>query len=226
MQQNIQNIFQFSTTAGDVLTSIFIAFICGSLVALFYQITYRGAGYPVTFIFSLITLSMITTIVIMVIGNNLARAFGLVGAMSIIRFRTAVKETQDIMFIFFSLAMGMAAGVGLYTIAIASTIFIGIILVILTKILTGVSKMRKYLLQFTYSFNGDDTKEPPYLPILKKYCKTNKLVNTKSHSETDMLELSYYVDLKDINKNTEFINKLKNLEGLKHVNLFFDDEDI
>ena len=74
---------------------------------------------------SLVTLAMITAVVIMAIGNNLARAFGLVGAMSIIRFRTAVKDTQDLVFIFLALAMGSAAGVGFHRLAVVATLVVG-----------------------------------------------------------------------------------------------------
>ena len=87
---------------------------------------------------------MITAIVLMVIGNNLARAFGLVGAMSIIRFRTAVKDTQDIVFIFFSLAVGMAAGVGYHLIAICGTVFVSLTMLVLTQFSHGSTTQREY----------------------------------------------------------------------------------
>lgn len=76
---------------------------------------------------------MITAIVIMVIGNKLARALGVVGAMSIIRFRTAVKDAADIMFIFFALSIGLAAGVKLYSIAFFGTLFVGGVYHVITK---------------------------------------------------------------------------------------------
>jgi uncharacterized membrane protein YhiD involved in acid resistance len=98
----------------------------------------------------IIVLALITSVVIMVIGNNLARAFGLVGAMSIIRFRTAIKETQDIIFIFFALAIGMASGVGLHALALASTIFIGLILFVLTKTSAASPSKKDFLLQFSF----------------------------------------------------------------------------
>ncbi len=166
---------------------------------------------------------MITAIVIMVIGNNLARAFGLVGAMSIIRFRTAVKETQDIVFIFFSLAIGMAAGVGFHAIAITGTLFVGLILLILSKIYFVSPKQQEFLLQFTYSSSGK-TEEASYFPIFKRYCKHNKLINAKSTEVRDALELAYYVQLKNINESREFIKELKRLDGASNINLFFDEE--
>ena len=115
------------------IINMIIALLCGLIISLFYKASYRGPHYSTSFVQALVVLSMVTSLVIMVIGNNLARAFGLVGAMSIIRFRTAVKDTQDIVFIFFSLAAGMAAGVGLKLPAFVGTIFIGSVLYFLSN---------------------------------------------------------------------------------------------
>ena len=176
-----------------------------------------------SFINSLIVLALITSVVIMVIGNNLARAFGLVGAMSIIRFRTAIKETQDIIFIFFALSIGMASGVGLHALALASTIFIGLILYVLTKTNAVNPKKKDFLLQFSFQSNGG-YEEAPFLSVFQKFCKDSKLINTKAMMENDSLELSYHVVLKDPKFITEFVNQLKNSKGVNNVNLFFDEE--
>jgi uncharacterized membrane protein YhiD involved in acid resistance len=223
MLRDFQNIFNFSVSLSDIIVSLTVAFICGIIIGLFYKLTYRGSGYTNSFLNSLVLLVMITSIVIMVIGNNLARAFGLVGAMSIIRFRTAVKEPLDIIFIFFSLAIGMAAGVGLYSIAIGGTIFIGLVLLILTNTNIITSSKEEFLLQFFYVGDGDSN-ESPYLDTIQKYCKSYKLINIKSLGNGDGLELSYYIHLKRKERNTEFIRELKNISGLNHVNLFFDEE--
>ncbi len=221
MIQEFQNIVNLSITVGDVLQNIVIAFLCGFLISIFYRLTYAGPGYQKSFLNSLVILTMITSVVIMVIGNNLARAFGLVGAMSIIRFRTAVKETLDIIYIFFSLAIGMAAGVGLVFVAFSSTIFIGLILWVLTKTNLVAPPKREFLLQFSFKSDSDET---PYLDVINQYCRSSKLVNVKSLGKENVLELSYYVNIKNLKMNTEFIKTLKNIAGINHVNLFFDEE--
>ena len=114
----LQSLMDMNIRTGDVLLNLLVAFLCGLVIAQTYKLTFGGASYSKSISNSLVVLAMITTVVIIVIGNNLARAFGLVGAMSIIRFRTAVKDPMDIVFIFFSLAIGLAAGVGLAQIAI------------------------------------------------------------------------------------------------------------
>ena len=165
---------------------------------------------------------MITAVVIMVIGNNLARAFGLVGAMSIIRFRTAVKDTQDIVFIFFALAVGLAAGVGLHIIAIAGTLFISLIVWILYLTNYGNPQKKDFLLQF--SLKAEDNENALHLPILAEYCRSFKLINMKSFEAGRLLELTYYVNLKRKENSDQFVQALDNLQDVNQVNLFFDEE--
>jgi len=206
----------------DILRNILVACVCGLLISFFYRKSYNGPGYSYSFLNALIFLAMITSVVIMVIGNNLARAFGLVGAMSIIRFRTAVKDTQDIVFIFFALTVGMAAGVGLYAVALLSTLAIGSIALLLSRSnITNHSK-REFLLQFTFSENGHSEDAPPYQPVLEKYCRKHSIINSRAAG--DGLELSYHVNLKHAPENPEFIRTLKKVHGISRVNLFFDDE--
>jgi hypothetical protein len=224
MLDDFQNVLSVSISIGEVFENLVVSLICGLLISMFYRLTYRGPGISYSFINSLIVLALITSVVIMVIGNNLARAFGLVGAMSIIRFRTAIKETQDIIFIFFALSIGMASGVGLHALALASSIFIGLILYILTKTNAVNQTKKDFLLQFSFQSNGG-YEEAPFLKVFQKFCKDSKLINTKAMMENDSLELSYHIVLKDPKFITEFVNQLKNSKGVNNVNLFFDEEN-
>ena len=222
MFQDFQNIFTFSLSAGQVIINISVALLCGFIISLFYKWTYRGPNYSSSYVNSIIVLAMITAVVIMVIGNNLARAFGLVGAMSIIRFRTAVKDTQDIVFIFFALAVGLAAGVGLHLIAISGTIFISLVVWILFLAKYGNPQKKDFLLQF--SLRAEDNKDAPHLSILDEFCRSYKLVNLKSFEAGKLLELTYYVNLKSKERSDQFIRALDNLEDVYQANLFFDEE--
>ncbi len=222
MISDFDNFINYSLTIGDVLTNLLVALLCSLIISAFYRITYRGPGYSISFINSLVVLGMITSIVIMVIGNNLARAFGLVGAMSIIRFRTAIKETMDIVYIFFSLVIGMAAGVGLHIIAIVGTLFVGFVIFILSKTNALSMAGEKFLLQFT--FTGHDISENnPYSHVLKKYCRQINLLNIKSILNNGS-EISYHVSIRNKKLNHEFIDELGQVEGIKQINLYFDEE--
>jgi uncharacterized membrane protein YhiD involved in acid resistance len=218
--QECQNLF--TSGVGAVIGDLAIALLCGFLVSLLYRWTYRGPSYSATFVSSLAALTMITALVIMVIGNNLARAFGLVGALSIIRFRTAIKDTQDIVFIFFALAVGMAAGVGLHLSAIAGTLFIGLCIFLLSRTHYATLGRREYLLQFTFS--PSDGQEAPYISLLERYCRDHKLVNVRSIENGNLLELSFYVHLRDQGESGQLVRELGRVPGVSRVNLFFDEE--
>ncbi|MCP4583426.1 MAG: DUF4956 domain-containing protein [candidate division Zixibacteria bacterium] len=223
MFDELQNINLFPTTGLDLVINLALALVCGVFIAWLYRHTYKGPGYSTSFANSIVLLAMITAVVIMTIGNNLARAFGLVGAMSIIRFRTAVKDTQDIIFIFFSLAIGMAAGVGYHKIAIIGTLFIGFVIYLFSLTTLSSPRQKEYLLQFSFSANGDEL--PSYMPVFKKYCRRHKVINVKSIEEQDLLELSYYVKFKDEKKNSQFVRDLNKADGVERINLFFDEEE-
>jgi len=224
MFNELQTLNLFPISIFEIMKNIVVALCCGLFIAFIYYKSYRGAGYSSAFVNSMIILSMITAIVIMVIGNNLARAFGLVGAMSIIRFRTAVKDTQDIIFIFFALAIGMASGVGYYKLAIFGSLFVGLIILLLVKSNITSSRHNEYLLQIMFKPNGEPS--PPYLSVLNKYCRRHTVVNAKAVEERDLMELSYYVKFKQKEKYQEFIKEMRQIKGVKHINIFYDEEEI
>ncbi len=226
MGNDFQNIFMFNITAADVIGNIFVALICGIFIALLYKYTYKGLNYSASFTVSLIMLTMITAIVIMVIGNNLARAFGMVGAMSIIRFRTAVKDAADIMFIFFSLSIGLAAGVKLYSVAILGTLFVGLVYLVVTKFSFVLPQNREFLMQIIA--RGDQVSENPFADIFRRYCRRQKLVNVKTIGQEpdEMMEFSYYIKMKDERKGNDLVSEIRKLYGVKNVNLFFDEDEL
>ena len=223
MFNDLYQLFQWNISIQQALHNLIIALFGGLIVAFFYKKTYEGPGYLNTFVNTLVILAMITSLVIMVIGNNLARAFGLVGAMSIIRFRTAVKETLDIVFIFFALTVGMAAGVGLTKLALGGALTIGLIALLLKQTNLLLPAKKEFLLQFIFSSTEKET-ELAYQSILETYCRQHRLINAKSLGENGDLELSFYVILKPKVNHAEFIRQLRNISGVKHVNLFFDQE--
>lgn len=224
MGTEFQDIFVFTITVWDVLANMMVALLCGVIIALLYRFTYRGLNYSSSFTISLIMLTMITAIVIMVIGNNLARAFGMVGAMSIIRFRTAVKDASDIMFIFFALSIGLAAGVKLYAIAIVGTLVVSLVYLVVMKFNFALPHNREYLVQIVA--NNPALPDNPFGDIFKSHCRRHKLVNVKTIGDenSEEVEFSYYLSLKDREKGKALINSLKKISGVNYVNLFFDED--
>ncbi len=222
--QDLQSATELHTSLGEVLMALLVALICGTIVSLVYRWTYRGANYSASLVRSMIILAMITAVVMLVIGNNLARAFGLVGAMSIIRFRTALKDPHDIVFVFFALAAGMAAGVGLHVLALASTISIGLVILATTRANFAVVGKEAFILRFEYA-GSESEDSAAYLPVLKKYCKSTRLINVRSGDDA-RADLTFFVDLRDEDERQELTRTLAEVEGVRNVNLFYDSEQL
>lgn len=223
METEFQNFFQFSLTPEEALVNLVAALISGVFIGILYRTTYSGISYSGNYVVSLVMLAMITALVIMVIGNNLARAFGLVGAMSIIRFRTAVKDTQDIMFIFFALAAGLAAGAGMHLISAVGTFFIGVVIYLASVLNEATPVKREYLVQVIYKNAEEPEKE--LFRVFRKYCSKYKLVNIKSVGEPgeNLKEYSYYIVLKSQRRSSEFSNQVNSLPHVNSINVFFDE---
>jgi len=219
---SLQGLDLFSPTLSQILISLFVSLLCSFLISIVYRFTYRGPGYSNSFLTSLIVLSLITSLVIMIIGNNLARAFGLVGALSIIRFRTAVKDTIDIIYIFFGLAIGMASGVGYFKLAVASTCFISLVLIVVSKTNINMFRREQFLLQLQYA--DDDI--TAMKEIMDEYCSSFELINIKSSAGTAPKEFSYYINLKRKKDFLEFVKDIKKISAVHYINLFRDEEHI
>ncbi len=211
--------------AGEVLSSLIVALLCGIIVAWIYRRTYRGTSYAPSFVRSMVVLPMITALVILVIGNNLARAFGLVGAMSIIRFRTAVKDIHDIVFIFFSLAVGLAAGVGMHAGAWIGTVVIGLTVMATTGFGFGRISQTAMLLEFEYEMNGS-TDPPPYQAVLDRMCRFTSILSVRQPQEGDTLSLTFHVRLKRGADATQLVRELRDTERVSRVNMYYDDEEL
>ncbi|HQO49827.1 MAG TPA: DUF4956 domain-containing protein [Bacteroidales bacterium] len=224
MFEEFQQLDLFPITIYTVIGNLVVSFLCGIVISLVYRFVYKGPSYSVTFVNSLVILSMITSVVILVIGNNLARAFGLVGAMSIIRFRTAVRDVQDIVFIFFALSIGMATGVGLYSVAITGTLLISLAIIMLSLSNFGSVRKREFMLQLTYYSSPEN--DQLIDQIIRRHCKKVKLVNLKNVGSENAIEAFYHISLKQEKKNTLLLTDLSTSAKVLNVNLYFDEDDV
>jgi len=210
-------------TFAEVTLRIGLAFVLGFGISQIYRQTHRGPSFSPSFVRTLVMLSMITSVIMMIIGNSLARAFGLVGAMAIIRFRTALKETRDIAFVFFSLAVGTASGTGAYTLAIISSVLISVCVLILTFARFTSSRKRALLLRFPVVPTDDP--EAQYVNTFRKFLSVWRVLDMKSIRMGQFLELSFEVRFKDPNRASEFIADLTGVEGLERVHLVLGEEE-
>lgn len=199
----------------EIVINLLISFILGLVISFVYKKTHKGLSYSQSFVVTNIFIAVIVCMVIMIIGNNLARAFALVGALSIIRFRTVVKDTKDTAYIFWSLAVGMAAGTGSYFLAIAGTAIITFIAFVLYMTNYGSIYKSEFILQFRTT--NDDNKKDEYSKIISDYTKSSKLLNVESSGDNKSLKLSFDVVMKEDKSYDKFVTDLSNIQGLTEV---------
>jgi uncharacterized membrane protein YhiD involved in acid resistance len=195
----------------------------GLFIAWTYRSTHRQLTASFSFVNTLIMLSMIMTLVMMVIGNNIARAFGLAGAMSIIRFRTVVKDTRDTAFVFFAIASGMGSGTGNLRLSILGTLLVGFFIFVLHWTRHGAISRNEFLLTLRMLPPESEEERKIYLPLFERFLSTHRLVSVKSTKMGDSLKLTFHVVMRDPKQTEVFISELSGLEGLHRVSLSFGD---
>ena len=199
----------------EIIINLIISFILGVVISLVYKRTHKGLSYSQSFMITNIFIAVIVCMVIMIIGNNLARAFALVGALSIIRFRTVVKDTKDTAYIFWALAAGMACGTGSYFLAIAGTAIITGIAFILYLTNFGSIHKSEFILQFRT--NVDDQQKLAYNEIISDFTKTSTLLNAESSGDGKSIKLSFDIVMKEGKSQDKFISDLAKIDGVSEV---------
>ena len=212
----------FIYTYSEVLLNMGLAFIAGLVISWVYKTTHKGLSYSQTFILTIVFVTVIVSMVIMVIGNNLARAFALVGALSIIRFRTVVKDTKDTAYIFWGLAAGLAAGTSNYFITIFGSAIIGIIAIILHVTNFGTLYKSEFILRFiSKSGRGDE-----HSKVLEKYAKSSSLLHLEPTGDGEAVRISLDVVMKPKISSEELVAELNKIEGISDVLLIASKSDV
>jgi len=207
----------------EILLNFAVAFTLGMLVSWIYKKTHRGLSYSQSFMLTNIFVAVIVCMVIMVIGNNLARAFALVGALSIIRFRTVVKDTKDTAYIFWALAAGMAAGTGSYFLAIAGSTIISIMAYVLHYTNYGSLNKSEFILQFRADNTNNDLK---YISIIQNYAKTSSLLHAEPSGDGSSTKLSYDITMKDEHDQNNLSADLASTQSISEVVLIAAKSDV
>jgi uncharacterized membrane protein YhiD involved in acid resistance len=208
----------------EIIINLILSFILGLVVSYVYKLTHKGLSYSQSFMITSVFVSIIVCMVIMIIGNNLARAFALVGALSIIRFRTVVKDTKDTAYIFWALAAGMASGTGSYFLAVAGSIMISSVAFILYYTNYGSVYKSEFILQFR-SIYSDSTMER-YNAIIKKYSKTSVLLHTEPSGDGETIKLSFDIIMKKDEKSENLTMDIDKIKGITEVSLIAAKHDV
>jgi uncharacterized membrane protein YhiD involved in acid resistance len=204
-----------SIVPGDLFLALGLGFVIGAIIAIVYRKTYRGVLYSPTFAITLIMLTLITTPVVMVIKGDIALSMGMVGALSIVRFRTAVKDPMDTAYMFWALTMGILLGAQLYLVALIAVLCIGLLMFILSFL--KFSNPNSYLLVIHY----DEYSEQAIKTALSRSAKNYKL-RSKSLTRAGA-EMTYEVRLSD---RHEIVTRMLDIEGVHDATLVACQSDV
>lgn len=213
-------------TTFDIIVSLSLSFVLASIIGWVYRHTHKNVSYSQSYVQTLVLVGMVISLIMLVVGSNIARAFALVGALSVVRFRNAIKETRDVGFIFLVMAVGMTTGTRFYLLAIAATIAICLVLLIMNKFSWFKLDVQRQVVKVQvppeqeYNALVED--------VLIRYCSEFELVSTESVRSGALTELYYTAQLKKGTKPNELISALSAVNTGQRVTVLtgYDQTDI
>lgn len=208
----------------ETLAALSLSFALNLLLAYFYRQTHRGLSYSVSFVHAMVLMGMTVSIIMLIIGSNIARAFTLVGALSIIRFRNAVKDSRDVAFIFVAMAIGMSVGTGFYQTAVIFTLFACAAIYILSRFEVGAIVTREVLLKIHLPASQDYHKA--FDELFFRYLRDASLLSVETVRDGAVNELVYSVEFKRSQDEPQFLEEVRALTGNHKVALLIGQENI
>ena len=205
----------------NVSYSLVWAFLLASIIAITHRLTFTGDYYPKNFFQALMLGAVVTAMVMMAVGDSLARGLGVFGAMAIIRFRTRIDDPRNVLFLFAALSSGLAVGVYGYTIS-----FVGTILFCIAAFILHVSPFKSYALTDVVYFSlksSDDL--PKALEVLTNFCIDYRLINI-SLSKEEATRYQYSVAMKKNVSKGDLLNSLKAIEGASQLKIAINETDV
>lgn len=222
MKETLINLFQHSNSLNisNIITQIGISALLGIVVFVSYHISHIGAIYSKKFNVSLIVLAVLTSTVMTVIGNNLALSLGMVGALSIVRFRTAIKDSRDTVYIFWSIVIGICCGTGDYTVAAIGSAIVFIVFLVMGQI---QNDNRLLLI-----IKANRQKEVEIESAVFMYYKGRARMRVKNTTEQSV-EIIYEIHRKlttKLMKNKSITDTIYEIQGIEYVNIITQNDDI
>ena len=209
-------------TMSAIAVIVMISAVLGMVIATVYKFTHRGADYSQEFAVTLVLLCVIISVVVTAIGNNVARAFSFAGALSIIRFRTAMGNPRDIAFVLFSVVAGLCVGVGAYGEAAVAVILLALLIFAITRLNLFLPKGTNKRLKITIAENMNY--EGIFDDILNRYCNTYILKKVSTTDLGTLFELIYDLELKKGIDEKAFIDELRCENGNLNISLLMPAE--
>jgi len=207
----------------EILLNMLLAFVLAMIIATVYRGTHKGLSYSQSFTLTIVLVTVIVAVVMMVIGSSLARAFALVGALSIIRFRTVVKDTKDTAYVFFGLAAGMASGTSNYFLAVSSTLFISVIAIVLHRVNYGALYKSEFILRLSFDQSVSSER---YLEIIQNHARRSNLLHIEPSGDGRFLNVTYDIVLREGVTADQFATAMGRAEGASEVTLIASKSDV
>lgn len=216
MLANFFSLTQTQINISIVLINLALSLVLGLFIVWVYRKTHRGLSYSTSFIFTMLIISLIATTVMMVVQHNIIGAFALLGAFSLIRFRTIVKDTRDVAFVFFALASGVAVGTSNYAIAVVSVVFIGVVILLATKYQLGAlgGSRHNYILTFVSEgaeVSGAVNTALGSVPVSFRRLSVKSSGNLREHA--------YLLGAKDAAQVDNILEELTKVQGVRDVHV-------
>jgi hypothetical protein len=199
----------------QIVLNLGATLILSLLIAWVYRSTHHGLSYSQGFVASLIFASLVACGAIMVIGASIARAFGLVGALSIIRYRTVVKDTRDASFIFLALVTGFACGTANFLVGALTTAFVLIVALVIHRFRFGVLKEHDFVLTLAAGPAAS------HVPVLDRFCSRSTLLHVEPGATAAESILTFDVSLKEGFTGIELVESLRSTAGVTSPRLIF-----
>ena len=226
----MENIFQepvggmATFSLSHLLLTLGSSLFCALILAYVYRQTHRGLSYSVSFVHAMIIMAVTVAVIMLVIGSNIARAFSLVGALSIIRFRTAIKDPRDVAFLFMTMAVGMACGTGFFMIAFGFTLFAIPMVFLLHKLQVGAMPTSEMLFKAQLPEGSDYTKM--FAEAFHKYLSEHSLLSIETIQGGAKLELVYSIQSKSGVTEGELLEALRQAAGGGKVALMVGQQNV
>jgi len=201
----------------QILAALLASFVLSMAIAAVYRWTYQGLSYSRSFVHTQVLASIIVSVLIMAIGNNLARGLGILGTLAIVRFRTPIREPRDIIFLFACLAIGIACGASVFSVAIIGTLFFCGVAMYLHW--SPFASLRLYEGLLRFSLPAGSWSREKIREILGRYCSSAILVAMREAVQGDAIEYSYQVKLLDPSFHADLLDALRAVEDISDVNL-------
>ncbi|MET8866808.1 DUF4956 domain-containing protein [Nonomuraea sp. NPDC049421] len=223
--------FSFQDLSGtfsvaDIAIAMSLSFVLSAMIGWVYRATHRNVSYSQSYVQTLVILGMLISLIMLVVGSNIARAFALVGALSVVRFRNAIKETRDVGFIFLVMGVGMAVGTRFYLLAVVAAVAISLIIMIMHRFNWFQLNVRRQVVKVQVP--SDDDYTHAIQDVLVRHTDEFELVSMESIRAGALMELMYTVKIKKGSEPADVIAALRERNHGQNVTVLtgYDQTDL